>query len=94
MAKKYIEYINKKNNENKSASKEFYIIIQHLLQFQNKEAENQIQESIIINYLNEAFFKIKETLSRCGNIIYDINSKEEIEHILYSFINPEKNKNF
>ena len=44
----------------------------------------------IINNLNEAFFKIKETLSRCGNTIYDINSKKEVENIFNSFINPQK----
>ena len=41
----------------------------------------------MINYLNEAFFKIKETLSRCGNTVYDIYSKEEVEDIFNSFIN-------
>jgi hypothetical protein len=44
----------------------------------------------MINSLNESFFKIKETLSRCGNIVYDIQSKEEIESILKSFISPQK----
>ena len=52
--------------------------IEIFFETKNKETENQIQESIILNYLNEAFFKIKETLSRCGNTVYDINSKKEV----------------
>ena len=60
--------------------------------FENKniEIENKIQESIMINYLNESFFKIKETLSRCGNTVYDVNTKEEAESILNDFINIKK----
>ena len=87
LSEKYINYINQKNNENKSATKDFFIIVSYKIENKNKE-ENQIQEAIIINYLNEAFFKIKESLSRCGNIIYEINSKEEVQKILDSFINP------
>ena len=34
--------------------------------------------------------KIKESLSRCGNLIYDINSKEECEEILSNFFVPNK----
>ena len=45
----------------------------------------------MINSLNESFFKIKETLSRCGNTVYDIQSKKEIKNILNSFLN-KKNK--
>ena len=51
----------------------------------------EIDENIVINYLNECYFKIKESLSRCGNIIYEINSKSETEQILNSFFNPQKN---
>jgi hypothetical protein len=51
--------------------------------------ESLINENIIKNYLNECYFKIKETLSRCGNIVYDINSKSEVEKILISFFNPQ-----
>ena len=57
--------------------------------------DKQIIENIAINYLTESFFKIKESLSRCGNIIYDVNSKQESESILISFFNPkirEENK--
>ena len=52
--------------------------------------EKEIKANIAINYLSECFFKVKESLSRCGNIIYDINSKKEVETVLSSFFNPQK----
>ena len=36
-------------------------------------------------------YKIKETLSRCGNFVYEIDKKETID-ILYSFFNCRKNQ--
>lgn len=69
----YINYIKEKNNLNKSASKNFYLIIK------NKTENN---EENIIQELNEKYFKIKDGLSRCGNKIININKKEEIEKIL------------
>lgn len=85
----YIEYIKKINSENKSSSKNFYIIIH-----QNDENPNTIPnynlEKIIIDNLNEKYFKIKETLSRCGNFVFEINKKETVD-ILYSFFNCRKN---
>ena len=90
LSENYINFIKEKNNENKSATKDFFIIIQYIIENKNKEVEKQIEESIMINYLNEEFFKIKESLSRCGNTVYEINSKEEIEFVLNSFINPQK----
>ena len=88
---KYKEYVVQKNNENKSASKNFYIIIKNDIKESQKKEENQISEQITINKLNENFFKIKETLSRCGNIVYDISDKKEIVEVLGSFI-LQKNK--
>lgn len=86
----YINFIKKKNEENKSASKNFYILIKYSIENKAKESEEVIMnENIASNYLNECYFKIKESLSRCGNIIYDINSKQESENILKSFINPK-----
>ena len=35
--------------------------------------------------------EVKETLSRCGNTILDINTKEEVEEILFSFYNLRLN---
>lgn len=71
---KYQENIIKINSINKSDSKQFFIII-------SEKIENK-KEEIIIQELNEKYFKIKEGLSRCGNKIININKKEEIEKIL------------
>ena len=76
-SKQYIEFINEKNNKNKSASKNIYLIIKNNLA--NLE-ENIFQE------LNEKYFKIKECLSRCGNVVLECN-KEETKNILFSFFN-------
>ena len=84
ITERYIEFIKNKNEENKSSSKNFYIIVKYKLE----SSENYTNENIAINYLNESFFKIKESLSRCGNIVYDINSKKETEKVLNSFFNP------
>lgn len=87
---KYVEFIKNKNEENKSSSKNFYIVVK----YETEEKQITQNENIAKNYLNECYFKIKETLSRCGNIIYDINSKIESEKILNSFFNPKyKEKN-
>lgn len=89
ISEKYIDFIKRKNEENKSSSKNFYMIIKYSVENNEKSIEEKnINENIAINYLNESFFKVKETLSRCGNIVYDINSKQESEKILNSFFNP------
>ena len=89
---KYIEFIKNKNEENKSSSKNFFIIIKYKADLSENNTENdKILENIAINYLNECYFKIKDSLSRCGNIIYDINSKKEVEEILLSFFNSKDN---
>ena len=75
----YINYIKELNVNRKSSNKNFYIILK------NEKIEN-IEENII-EELNEKYFKIKECLARCGNIVKDINEKEKIRNILISFIN-------
>ncbi len=80
ISENYIEYIKELNQNKKSSNKNFYIIIKN-------PKEIQKLENIIIEELNDKYFKIKECLSRCGNIVKDINKKEEIKEILYSFIN-------
>ena len=76
----YIEYIREKNNKNKSASKNVYLII--------KNSTENIEENII-QELNEKYFKIKDCLVRCGNIVLECN-KEETKNILFSFFNLKK----
>ena len=87
ISKKYIKYINKLNNKNKSSSKNFYLIIK----YENKNL-NEInnRENYACQELNDNFFKIKDCLSRCGNVLEDINSKKEVEEILESFINKRQ----
>ena len=77
---KYIEFVQEKNNKNKSASKNIYLII--------KNTSENLEENIIQD-LNEKYFKIKECLNRCGNIVLECN-KEETKNILFSFFNLKK----
>lgn len=90
LALDYIEYINKINLTKKSSSKNFFIIIS------NKNLKNQKHidsNEIIKNELKEKYFKIKESLSRCGNYVIEISDKDEVENIIYSFLNTRKNIN-
>ncbi len=77
--KSYIEFIQNQNRVKNSASKNFYILI-------NQKIENPDNKQIKEN-LNEKFFKVKDSLSRCGNLIFDISTRKEVEDILYSFCN-------
>lgn len=79
-SEKYIQFIKEKNNTNKSASKNIYLII--------KNNSENIEENIIQD-LNEKYFKIKECLTRCGNIVLECN-KQETKNILFSFFNLKK----
>ena len=87
ISKKYIKYINELNNKNKSSSKNFYLIIK----YENKNL-NEINniENYAYQELNDKYFKIRDCLSRCGNILEDINSKKKVEEILESFINKRQ----
>lgn len=78
----YINYVKELNQNRKSSNKNFYIILKILNQKENPKLEN-----IVIEELNDNYFKVKECLARCGNIVKDINNKEIIKEILYSFIN-------
>ena len=79
----YIEYIKELNQSKKSSNKNFYIVIKNPIE--NEKIEKQ--EENIIEELNEKYFKIKECLARCLNVVKDINEKEEIKRLLFSFIN-------
>ena len=75
----YIENIKKLNSNTKSDSKDFFILIK---QFQEKN-----KEDLVIEELNEKYFKVKDGLSRCGNIVSDLSSKEEVKILLNKCIN-------
>ncbi len=90
ISENYIQYINKINFNKKSSSKNFYIIISKKIP---KEQEEQESFEIIKNDLKEKYFKIKECLSRCGNTVFEIDTKEEILKIMNSFFNTRKELN-
>lgn len=91
MIEKYIEFVKQKSLENKASTKDFFIILKYENESKTKDLEERnLIEKIAINNLNENFFKIKEALSRCGNTVSDINSKNEAEEIFYSFFDFTK----
>ena len=75
----YIKFVKDKNKEKLSSSKEFYIIINS-----KKYPENQ-EQNILLD-LKEKYFKIKDSLARCGNSVFEIKDKEEIKNIFTSFL--------
>ena len=88
----YINYIQEINKKRKSSSKNFYIILKE--SHENKKEKLNIEnEKYIIDKLNENYFKIKESLSRCGNFVFDVSKKEDTERILFSFFNSRKELN-
>ena len=82
---KYINYITNLNKETKTNAKSFYIILKEEL-----KKDSKIDEKIILQNLNENYFKVKDSLSRCGNNIQEIIQKDEIEKIIDSFLNYRK----
>ena len=78
----YIEYIKKLNVNRKSSSKNFYIILKN-----NTQGEI---ENINIEKLQEKYLKLKESLSRCGNILSEITNENQIKEIIFSFLNSNK----
>ena len=85
IANDYIKFINEINSLKTSSSKDFYIIIVN-----SKNIENN-NEEIINDELNEKFLKIKECLSRCGNNVINLNNKNEVLQILFSYFNSRIN---
>lgn len=88
ISKQYLDYIQKLNQDKKSSSKNFYIILKETID--NKKELNNNSEKIIFDKLNDNYFKVKECLSRSGNIVMNISSKEEIEKIFEGFLNLRK----
>lgn len=90
LSEDYIEYINKINLNKKSSSKNFYLIVSKELE---KGQEYNESFEIIVNDLKEKYFKIKECLSRCGNSVVEISTREEALKIFNSFLNTRKELN-
>ncbi len=86
ISQNYIDYIINLNKNKKSSTKNFFIIIKN----NNITTDLEDYESLVNEDLYEKYLKIKECLSRCGNIVEDINEKEKIKKILFSFLNSQK----
>ena len=90
ISKKYINFIQEINQKRKSSSKNFYILIKE--NPENKKQKITIEiEKIYCEKLNEKYFKIKESLARCGNSVMQYETKQEVEKIINSFLIQEKN---
>ena len=76
----YINYLKKVSSENKSSNKEFYLILK--VPIENDRDENENMFKIAENKLLENFNKVKDTLSRTGTIIKQIDSYKDIEILL------------
>lgn len=83
ISENYIQYIKQLNQNKKSSNKNFYIIIKNSIEKEKIEKE----EETIFEELNEKYFKIKECLARCGNVVKDINNKEKVKEIINFFLN-------
>lgn len=83
ISKNYIQYIQNLNHNKKSSTKNFYIIVKE--KNENKDILNF--EDYAVENLNDKYFKIKDCLSRCGNIVTAIDDKEQVLTILFSFLN-------
>lgn len=79
LSQEYINFIQKTNQEKKSSSKKFYIIIK-----KSNFLKQQNNKEIIFQELNENYFKIKECLSRIGNLATTIEEKEEVMEIFHT----------
>ena len=79
---RYIEYINELNEKKKSSNKNFFIIV--------KESSSEDSEDIKIRNLKNKYMKIKESLSRCGNLISEYTDEKFIIEILFSLFNSKK----
>ena len=96
ISENYINYINKLNSNKKSSSKNFYIIIEsnnnNFYKNNNFNKNKKYVENydVVKNDLKEKYFKIKECLSRCGNSVINIEKKDEILKIIFSFLNTRK----
>lgn len=55
-----------------------------------KQILEKNEEKILCEKLNDNYFKIKECLSKCGNIVTDSDRKETTSKIIYSFLNTRK----
>ena len=92
ISKKYIDFIQEINQKRKSSSKNFYILIKENPENKKQKISTET-EKIYTDKLNEKYFKIKESLARCGNTVTQYETKQEVEKIINSFLNSRKELN-
>ena len=77
----YINLIRRKVEENKSSSKNFYIIVKYDIETNEKQIKEEI-ENLAITYLSDCLFKIKECIDILTSFFIQNNDvkieKEEI----------------
>lgn len=85
LSNNYIQFIEYFNQQKKSSTKNFYIILKKYPDYKNKE-NNEIIEKNAINNLNDDYLILKECIMRCGNRVTEIDSKNECKEIIKSFL--------
>ena len=82
LKKDYISYIQELNKNKKSSKKNFFLII--------KESSSDKPEEVKIKNLQNNYIKLKDLLSRCGNLVSEYTSERELGETLYSLFNSNK----
>lgn len=85
LSNNYIQFIEYFNQQKKSSTKVFYVLLKKSPENLNKEIK-EVEEKNIINSLNDEYFVLKECIMRCGNRVIEIENKEEIKSIIKSFL--------
>lgn len=80
MYKEYIDFISDKNSKNKFSNKNFIIVIKNPIK---KIVDNEHLEIID---LNDKYYKVREYLSRCGNLVTEF-SRDEVIELLHNYFN-------
>lgn len=87
LSKNYINYIQNLNKEKKSSSKKFFLVLREFPE--NKKNINENNEALLCEKLKDNYFKVKECLYRCGNIVNETENSDEVIKILNSFFNTK-----
>ena len=88
LSNNYIQFIEFFNQQKKSSTKNFYILLRKNSNIKNKEF-NDVIEKNIINNLKDEYVILKECLMRCGNRVVEFENKEEVKKIIKSFWKEE-----
>lgn len=75
----YIQFLKQITSQKQSFTKDFFILL--------KNSPNNSNENAITEQLNSNYYKIKECLARCGNVVSEMSEKQEVKQILFSFFN-------